>query len=656
MILQALHELAVRENLIPDFDFENRLVQWIIRVGKHGEFIGLESNEKPVSIPKRLTSRSGKCPPAEFMVDNPLYVLGVSIPKNKYEEADCKTRLCLFADKVAICATQTNDKRALSVLCFLDKLLHDEIRLEIPKEMKGNDLIAFSYLGDVRLVHNQPAIMHCWRDLSEQRIKRETNGICLVTGTECIPAKKHKKLKNVPQKQPSDIALAPCNQDAFESYGWKKGENAVIGDEASDLAMTALNRLLHPEFPDPSDTNRILPKQNIRLSIDTAVCFWTKHAEDSFFALAIEVDEKKVQAKPEQVAAMYKSLWEGIPYKLAKPDKFYSLVLSGGQGRATIRDWIESNTQYVVDSLAQYFTDLKIVRYCPPPSQGKHPENFPLPLLLEAISHSTKEKREGIPASIGTQFYRASIDRNLLFPQPAFFRATARYRAELSKEKNKTNKKNAWKTKNYNDARAAVIKAYLNRKNRKKSGQEEVNETMNPNCKDQGYLLGQLMAVLERVQAMALGDNVNATIIDKYFAGASASPKSVFVGLLRNARYHAKKAKEEQKSHDTTGEHKKGWGIFKHENLIDQICSHFEISQDSVKNNPAAAYDNGFPAYLKPEQQGMFVLGYHQMRKWLWMNREERERWNLEHSDAPRAYLWENKSNTSNPEKEPTDE
>ena len=152
---------------------------------------------------------------------------------------------------------------------------------------------------------------------------------------------------------------------------------------------------------------------------------------------------------------------------------------------------------------------------------------------------------------------------------------------------------------------------------------------MNPICSDKGYLLGQLMAVLEKLQAEALG-NVNASIVDRYFAGASASPKSVFGNLLRNARHHASKAKDDVKKRGT---------VFNLERLIDQLCDQFEISlQDTI--DPKATYNNGFPAHLSHEQQGMFVLGYHQMRKWLWMTKDEREIWNKDNENAPRAYLW----------------
>jgi len=45
--------------------------------------------------------------------------------------------------------------------------------------------------------------------------------------------------------------------------------------------------------------------------------------------------------------------------------------------------------------------------------------------------------------------------------------------------------------------------------------------------------------------------------------------------------------------------------------------------------------DGGYPAYLSVEDQGLFVLGYHQMRHWLWMSKEARAAWSAEHGLAP---------------------
>jgi CRISPR-associated protein Csd1 len=133
-----------------------------------------------------------------------------------------------------------------------------------------------------------------------------------------------------------------------------------------------------------------------------------------------------------------------------------------------------------------------------------------------------------------------------------------------------------------------------------------------------GYVLGRLMAVLERAQQEALG-NPNASVVDRFFSGASATPKAVFVRLLKNARHHVRKAKDDPE---------KGGMVFRLERLIDDLADRFDPKH------------NGFPSHLDLEQQGLFVLGYHQMRKWLWMTREERAAWEQANPDAPRAYLW----------------
>ena len=144
---------------------------------------------------------------------------------------------------------------------------------------------------------------------------------------------------------------------------------------------------------------------------------------------------------------------------------------------------------------------------------------------------------------------------------------------------------------------------------------------MDPNNTSEGYTLGRLMAVLERIQQEAIG--VNASVVDRYFSGASANPKTVFVRLLKNARHHVSKARDDDR--------RAGFVILL-DRLIDELANHFDPNR------------NGFPAYLDLEQQGLFMLGYHQMRSWIRMRPEERSEWQKSHRDAPKAYLWAKES------------
>jgi len=97
-----------------------------------------------------------------------------------------------------------------------------------------------------------------------------------------------------------------------------------------------------------------------------------------------------------------------------------------------------------------------------------------------------------------------------------------------------------------------------------------------------GYLLGQLMAVLERAQQLAM--DANATIVDRYFNGASAAPRSVFVRLLKNSQHHLRKADDDSA---------KAGAAFLLKRLIDQIADRFDPKTNGIPGTPSLLNNNG---------------------------------------------------------------
>jgi CRISPR-associated protein (Cas_Csd1) len=74
-----------------------------------------------------------------------------------------------------------------------------------------------------------------------------------------------------------------------------------------------------------------------------------------------------------------------------------------------------------------------------------------------------------------------------------------------------------------NALRVAILKSILI-----KNFKMEVPVSLDPECKEPGYLLGRLFAVYEQIQIAALGRNVNATIKDKFYGSAGrAAPQGV---------------------------------------------------------------------------------------------------------------------------------
>ena len=396
------------------------------------------------------------------------------------------------------------------------------------------------------------------------------------------------------------MGLVSFNKRAFESYGWKGNDNAPISREAAESCSTALNRLLNPEYLDPRQCGQVLPQRSLRLSTDTAICYWpAKDSGEEFTS----VFSGLLEAKPEVVKELYQSIWRGKPPNVEDKSAFYALTLSGMQGRAIVRDWFESTVANVARNLSAHFKHLDIVRNAPKPKEHGHPPQFPLTMLLKSLA--PQGDSEKIPPALAGQLVEAAL-HGTNYPFSILQRAVERARAEIGSQGEDSVE--GYRAKERADARAALLKAVLNRRKQflpETTHYKEVQRDMDPTNLSEGYTLGRLMAVLERIQQEAIGD-VNASVVDRYFSGASATPKTVFVRLLKNARHHVTKAKDDDA---------KAGFVFRLDKLIDELASRFDPKR------------NGFPAYLDLEQQGLFVLGYHHMRKWLWMPREERAEW-----------------------------
>lgn len=637
MILQALAELADKEGLIEDPDFEWKHVAWEVVIDPDGRLAQIASRRKnlndgtkkkpkwmgkPMLVPRQPGRTSGDA--AFFLVDKSDYALGFD-PLAKWPKEKVAARVSLFADAAQQCADATGDEGAVAISRFL--ALHsqhaDRIAQEFAREpWESNELFAFRLGLDDQPIHLRPAVREYWKRLRAPVDDAAKSGDfrCLVTGENMADVGLFPLLKKVPGGTSSGVALVSFNANAFESYGLKSNENAPISRAAAEKTSTALNRLLHDEFPDPKDPDIALPRRNIKISSDTVGSFWAKSRDQEVQGWLNILPDLLNGTKEDDVAEVYRSVWRGKRPDLKTDSDFYVLILSGAQGRAIVRDWIESTLGDALRYLQLHFDDLNIVRQAQP-AKGNPPEPvIPLKRLAEALA--PEGKSDNVPASLEAGFLRAAFT-GLPYPFQVLQRALIRSRVEAGR--------NEWIDSARRDARAAMIKGVLNRRRRfdEKAQQRypEVPMAMNPLLDNQAYTLGLLMAVLERLQQAALGD-VNASLVDRYFGAASASPRSVFTRLLKNSQHHARKAADSDDGASRAM-------AFRLKRIIDDILSRFEIS---LRQYPLRA--QGIPAHLDLEQQGLFVLGYHQMRHWLWMPQDQRRQWEQEHADAPAAFQW----------------
>jgi CRISPR-associated protein Csd1 len=413
--------------------------------------------------------------------------------------------------------------------------------------------------GKPRFIHQRPAAL----PLIEARSGDGARGFCLVTGAEAPIARLHPAIKGVEGGQTMGGALVSFNLDAFESWGREQGDNATTGEAAAFRYGAALNRLL-----DRGSSQRMQVG-------DATVVFWadTGGSSDAIAAAAEKTlasvfgtTEHKSDYDPQEAGklrdaleplskgrAVETSLGELHPKTL-----IHVLGLSPNAARLAVRFWLTENLGTLARNLARHFEDTRID---PSPYQwGIGPSINRL--LVKTTSF--REKWDNIPPLLAGEVTRAVLGGGR-YPHSLLAAAIIRLRAG-------DDPATGW--------HAAVIRGVLQRSNGKGAPMGLSKEETNP-----AYRLGRLFAVLEAAQYNALG-RVNASIRDRYFGAASATPASVFPLLLRGGQNHLAVLRKEGKA-----------GALERD--LEEIVS---------------ALGTALPRSLKLEDQGRFAIGYYHQR------------------------------------------
>ncbi len=126
--------------------------------------------------------------------------------------------------------------------------------------------------------------------------------------------------------------------------------------------------------------------------------------------------------------------------------------------------------------------------------------------------------------------------------------------------------------------------------------------SLNKDSTNQAYLLGRLFAILEKAQLDALGKKINATIRDRYFTSACATPAITFPILLRLSQHHISKS---------------DYGRFR-DREIQEIMEGLKVTE------------NPFPKNLNLDEQGIFVLGYYHQKANFYKEKQPKNNQNQE--------------------------
>lgn len=576
MILAALNDyyqrlLERREPGLSPFGYSQEKISHEILLAPDGSVVDVgdlldTSGKKPLprslSVPQPEKRASGIN--SNFLWDKTSYVLGVSGTSKraaKEHEAFKKLHQEQLKDE--------SDPSLKAFLAFLEKWTPEQFAAPpFKKEMLDTNVV-FRMDGAKVFVHELPAAQSARARLlarGSEGAKDAAPHICLVSGQALPAARLHAAIKGVNGAQSSGASIVSFNLPAFASYGKSQGDNAPVSDQVAFAYTTVLNHLLRR-----GENNRQ------RLSIgDASVVFWAETADAAASGLAEDLleqmlnppsDDNQEAQKLRHILAQISSghALREIDPRLDEGTRLFVLGLAPNASRLSIRFW-ETGT---LSAFARRFTEHEQDIRIEPIPWKTQPSAWRL-ALATAPSREGRSKSEDVPPQLAGELVRAILTGSR-YPGSLLSNVIMRMRADGD----------------ISGVRVAVCKGVLARDCRlgKKESNKEVPVSLDVNSMNPGYRLGRLFAVLESVQRNALGGQVNATIRDRYYGAASATPALVFPVLLRNTQNHLSRLRKDKPG----------------------LSNNLERDLRDIVDG----LNDQFPRHLRIEDQGRFAIGYY---------------------------------------------
>ncbi|MBU4477863.1 MAG: type I-C CRISPR-associated protein Cas8c/Csd1 [Candidatus Omnitrophica bacterium] len=572
MILQALYEYYERKAADPESGiapegWEWKEIPFLAVINNEGDFVQFQDTRQGEGKKLRaqkflvptLGEKKGSGIKSNTLWENLEYMFGVgakegqSISRIQEQHQAFKQKIDeLRGDSLAFKAIKS----------FVAKNHFDAIKKDpiwdTVFERNQNLLIYFESVGPVS-------------DLQEIReavnVNRKGSGVygyCLVSGESGELVRLEPPIRGVKGANPMGASLVAVNNEilngknvgptpAFASFMKQQGFNSPISSSASFGYTTALNVLLGRDSPNKVGIG------------DATVVFWAQKKETSFdfeskFVWFFNSDKDNPDRNVQAVKSLYEATRTGrMP--LDEDNRFYVLGLAPNAARISVRFWKTGTIRGFAEKIKQHFVDFEIIH------GAKEPEHLSLYQILSATVF--EHKMDNVPPNLAGSVVVSILD-GTPYPQTLLQQCIRRIRAEQQVTR----------------ARAAILKACINRFNRLHDKTEkEVLMSLDRSNTNAAYRLGRLFAVLEKIQEEA-SPGINATIRDRFYGAASATPITVFPQLLKLKNHHLAKLNPGRKM-----------------NFEKKIGEIFDALKDDL------------PAHLTLDEQARFAVGYYHERQ-----------------------------------------
>lgn len=576
MILQALtehYEALVSQGKLARPGWSDTKVTFALAINDGGELtqvLSLKTEQtrgkktvpapQSMSLPAPVKRTVGIDP--NFLWDNSSYILGVDAKGKPQRSLDCFLACRTLHHRLL---DGVDSPAAKALLAFFDRwepnkaAQHPALNQDWDELIAGANLI-FMYRGGY--VQDDPLIRQAWQSHYDSA-GDGPEMVCLVTGQKGPVEPIHPAVKGVAGAQSSGAALVSFNAPAFCSYGREQNLNAPVGKYAAFAYTAALNDLL----ADRAHTQRMG---------DTTVLFWAKSGQPAFQAAFSAWAFGSVSSyNAGDLSGMLADLLKGHPVQyddtlLDLNMDFYILGLAPNAARLSVRFFLHNTFGAFLQNVQRHNERLEIVR----PAFDKF-ETIPLwKLLDETVNQNSRDKS---PSPVLAGEVLRSVLTDTCYPALLLNGVTLRIRAEREITR----------------GRAAILKAYYTKNSNQYVPKEVLTVSLNPNSTNVPYNLGRLFSVLEAIQSAA-NPGINATIKDKYFNSASATPSRVFPTLINLAQKHLRKLEKGQ-----------------------QIYYSKQLTELTDK------FGEAYPDRLGLPQQGSFQLGYYHQTQARYQKKEE---------------------------------
>lgn len=587
MILNRLHELAVRKCLLDDPAFEKLPVPFVVVIGEGGHFGGITENRgETITVKKTKRGESITKKPdagkicsvprphgntasqgfARFLVDTLPRVLPVAVDAKDQAKFD-RSRETFWTqiDQIA----DATDDAALRALQAFGRLLTTNAALGrqiadavAEKKPESGDRVTFTYQPDGgTTILERPAVRAWFSDFYRQfnAAKQEGGqiGFCTLTGSiGPLPTSHPIKLTGIPGGLATGVSIVSFDKAAFRHYGLDGAANAAIGVEGADAYARAFQWL------------RAEKKHHFIVG-DSLFLFWTREDAETDFMNILDSPD------PNQVRHLLESAAQGKATADSGPDDFYLLAISGNSARAIVRDYLERPLEEIRTATRHWFEDLRIADNSPE-YLGSSNSAFPLKVLCAATA-SRFDMDKVSPEVVKQLVNTAMLGRKWRLPDSILNSCLRALRSDTDF--------------GFRSSRMGLIKLCLNRGYCKENPMSPLLDTSR--IRDRAYACGRLLAFLARCQSPK-DFGASAQLVERFFSTASTSPQSVFPTLLRLNRHHIAKIRDDIPGFAT--------------NLEKELEELVEPFREGESENA------DFPTLLSLPEQGRFVLGFYHQR------------------------------------------